>query len=232
MSANQDKIWEYFQNENKDSFLEAKGRYKFLVSNLKEKSKVLNIGVGDGGLEKISSSKVDIYALDPSYTSISYLKNEFSERKDNFKVGYSQSIPFEDFCFDFVVMSEVLEHLEDDILHMTLAEVGRVLKPNGKFVITVPFEEKLSDNTAVCPCCEHVFHRWGHVHSFSIDSLSKLIVDNGFVIDKLQVRAFPNYERKGIVNFIKSILRFVLGGLRVKLAQPNIFIIARKSDAV
>jgi glycosyltransferase involved in cell wall biosynthesis/SAM-dependent methyltransferase len=48
----------------------------------------------------------------------------------------SNRLPFRDECFDRVLMSEVLEHLEDD--RGALAEVHRVLKPGGILAISVP----------------------------------------------------------------------------------------------
>ncbi len=70
-----------------------------------------------------------------------------------------------------VVMSEVLEHLEDDVLSATLAEVRRVLVECGIFIGTVPANENLRLNAVVCPCCNETFHRWGHVRTFSEASL-------------------------------------------------------------
>jgi len=90
-------------------------------------------------------------------------------------VGYSQNIPFESESFDCVIMTEVLEHLSDEELELTLVEVRRVLKPNGRFLGTVPADENLELNKVVCPFCGKVFHRWGHMQSFSKERLYKLL---------------------------------------------------------
>lgn len=45
-------------------------------------------------------------------------------------------LPYPDNTFDAVIISEVLEHLDDDVL--ALREAYRVLKPGGVVVITVP----------------------------------------------------------------------------------------------
>jgi ubiquinone/menaquinone biosynthesis C-methylase UbiE len=50
--------------------------------------------------------------------------------------GDAQELPFEDAAFDKVLMSEVLEHLEDD--GRALREVRRVLRPGGVLAISVP----------------------------------------------------------------------------------------------
>jgi len=46
------------------------------------------------------------------------------------------NLPYADGTFDAVILSEILEHLEDDVLG--LREAYRVLKPGGVVVITVP----------------------------------------------------------------------------------------------
>jgi ubiquinone/menaquinone biosynthesis C-methylase UbiE len=50
--------------------------------------------------------------------------------------GSLYSIPAPDGAFDKAVLSEVLEHIPDDV--RALREVGRVLKPGGLLAITVP----------------------------------------------------------------------------------------------
>ncbi|HWP34236.1 MAG TPA: methyltransferase domain-containing protein [Thermodesulfobacteriota bacterium] len=45
-------------------------------------------------------------------------------------------LPFADGTFDHVVLIDVLEHLDDE--QPLLREVARVLKPNGRLIVTVP----------------------------------------------------------------------------------------------
>ena len=46
-------------------------------------------------------------------------------------------LPFKDCSFDNVFSSEVIEHIDN--LDEILDEINRVLKPNGKFMLTTPF---------------------------------------------------------------------------------------------
>lgn len=228
---NQDKIWDYFQNDMKESFDGALPRLSFLCGQLEKGEKVLNIGVGNGAFEKLAkTSGLDIHSLDPSEKSIENIRKILKISDDKAKIGYSQTIPFDGDFFDAVVMSEVLEHLSDDISEQTFLEVKRVLKEGGSFLITVPFNEILSSNNVICPNCESVFHRWGHLQSFTKESLQVLIERAGFVVKKNEIRCFPDWSRKGVGNTIKSILRYVLGRFGVGIAQANIFLIARRKE--
>lgn len=173
----QTKIWDYFQNDEEigDAAFNARPRYEFLAQQISPEMRVLNIGVGRGGLEAILLKKgVQVSSLDPGENAIDRLRKQFG-LGEQAKVGYSQAIPFPDHQFDIVVMSEVLEHLSDDVLVATLAEVQRVLKVGGRFVGTVPADENLLDNRVVCPHCGERFHRWGHLQSFSDERLSTIL---------------------------------------------------------
>lgn len=176
-SVNQTKIWEHFQNDlcAAEIAFSARPRYELLAGKCSPNSKVLNVGVGAGGLETILVAMgVDVSCLDPSERSVESLRSRLG-LGEKARVGFSQSMPFPDGVFDVVVMSEVLEHLGDEVLRLTLAEVGRVLRRGGRFVGTVPADENLAESQVVCPQCGVLFHRWGHLQSFSEERLRRLL---------------------------------------------------------
>lgn len=177
----QEKIWEHFQSEDVvGSFVNNKNRLNVLANMVKKgEKKILNIGVGNGLLESLLKSRgYEVFSLDPSERAIISLRKKLSLSKSSAKVGYSQDIPFADGSFDVVFMSEVIEHLDDEVLEKTLLEVIRVLKPTGRYLGTVPADENLKENDALCPKCGHLFHRWGHVQSFSKNKLMKVLGPN------------------------------------------------------
>ena len=222
---NQEKIWDHFQNNDEmgDAFINALPRYEFLAKQIKSGMTVLNIGVGRGGLESILIKKgILVNCLDPSKETIDRLRKQY-DLGVRAQVGFSQSMPFQDSEFDVVIMSEVLEHLTDDVLHSTLGEVRRVLKPGGFFIGTVPANERLMDNQVVCPHCGESFHRWGHVQSFSLLRLREILSSNNFTVKRIETRVFPDWRRRGLKNFIKSSIRYVLGRTGALIASPNIF---------
>jgi len=175
----QTKIWDYFQNNEAvgDVVFNARPRYEFLAQQIAPGMRVLNIGVGRGGLEAILVKKgVLVSSLDPSENAIHGLRKQYA-LGDSAKVGFSQAIPFPDRQFEVVVMSEVLEHLADDVLNATLGEIRRVLSQGGRFIGTVPADENMLDNRVMCPHCGESFHRWGHLQRFSEERLITVLTD-------------------------------------------------------
>ena len=225
----QQTIWNYFQgDEGESSFSGSIPRYRYLAKKIQRGKRVLNIGVGRGGLEKLLlDTGAEVYCLDPSEKAIDLIRSKFT-LGENAKVGFSQQIPFDENSFEYVVMTEVLEHLDDSVLSATMSEVRRVLVAGGKFIGTVPAHENLLSNQVICPCCGLVFHRWGHVQSFTSVSLKEVLEVNYFNLVKVRFKAFPDWQRSGVINFFKSFLRWVLGIFGYTLAMPNLYFEASK----
>lgn len=226
----QSKIWEYYQSQaGHDRFALSTPRYRFIARKITSGSRVLNIGVGRGGLEALLVRKgIDISSLDPSQTSIDAIKSLGLGEKA--KVGYSQNIPFLADTFDVVVMSEVLEHLDNTILNETLFNVRRVLKNGGMFIGTVPANEKLQNSEVICPDCKKTFHRWGHVQTFSLERMQEILKEHSFGPVHVKYAAFPDWQRRGIINHLKSVVRWALGSIGNALAKPNIYFKAYKQE--
>lgn len=90
-----------------------------------------------------------------------------------------EDLPFSDQYFDAVILGEVLEHLREDI--RALENIRRVLKPEGKLIVSLPF---FND-------CEE-----GHMRIHSPESGKRLLAMGGFsVCDYL--------ERPGFFSLIK-----------------------------
>lgn len=223
----QDRIWEAYQNEPGLQAMGCRdgGRIRFIAKRIRPPCHVLNIGVGLGNLERVLLDKgVDVYSLDPSETSIERLKSDLGDRA---RVGYSQEIPFPDGTFDRVVMTEVLEHLSEDVFEATLGEVARVLKPGGRFIGSVPADENLVDSLVICPHCGERFHRWGHQQSFSEADLRRSLesVFPKVSVDRIFFADFRNLNWKGKLS---SLLKMLQARLGRKGSNQNFYFSARR----
>jgi ubiquinone/menaquinone biosynthesis C-methylase UbiE len=228
IDMNQEAIWDFFQNEGVASFGESYGRLRFLTNKFTKKERVLNIGVGAGFFEQLAKEKgIDIYCIDPSEKAIDKLKNTIGDERAI--VGYSQDMKFPDCYFDGVVMSEVLEHLDSDVIERTLKEVKRILKPQGIFIGTVPFNENLTEYQVVCPCCSEKFHRWGHLQSFTFEKLGSLFNVAELNVE-LKLKLFTTWKSlnwKGKLSAFVNSLFFKIG---FKKSGLNIYFEATKSQ--
>ncbi len=223
----QDKIWNHFQNTDKSVFKDSWGRLKSISNDIDKSERVLNIGIGNGIFEIICITKgIDIYALDPDNSAIEKLKRRY-KLGNKAKVGQCQKIPFADEMFDVIVMSEVIEHLEAEVITETLNEVLRTLKKNGRLIGTVPAKERLEQNVVVCPDCGKQFHRWGHLQSFDIENIKNLLQHN-FIVETISIRYFPSWKTMNWKTRIETILMLMFRFFGANIKNENIYFIARK----
>ena len=122
------------------SFLESiRGQ---LFSNwIGKNKKVLDLGGRDGTLTKHFIEKNHVTLADIDENALEYAKKNY--KVETMKVDLNQSLQFKDNSFDVVVMAEVLEHLPYP--NITLGEIKRVLKTNGKFIGNLPLAYHLKD---------------------------------------------------------------------------------------
>ena len=224
----QDRIWEHFQNEGAEAFKQCAGRLGFLARQIPVGSRVLDIGVGSGVFEAIAIQRgLDVYGLDPSERSIDLLQRRHG-LGEKAKVGYSQSIPFEDNTFDYIVVSEVLEHLTDEILAATLDEVQRVLVPGGRLLGSVPSREVLVGQQVICPCCATPFHRWGHMQSFTPQRMHEMLSGN-LIVERIGERPFVSFSHLNWKGKIAAAIRITASQLGIRGSEDHLWFVARKA---
>lgn len=240
LQKQQDEIWDYYENENKDGFLTNYGRLKYLITYIKKTEKrninnvkVLDIGIGNGDLEELAVKEgIAIYALDPNAEAIENLRKKLGSRvkadlTERFVVGYSQSNPFKNDFFDYVIISEVIEHLEEDIMTGTLLEIQRILKKGGKVIGTVPANENLKESECYCPYCRKKFHKVGHINSFTEHDIKELLNLN-FKVLKIVSRRFPNYHLYNMKGKLYHIIITALRIFGIHSGQETIFWVGQK----
>jgi SAM-dependent methyltransferase len=228
----QRNIWEFYQKEKVDSFSGAAPRLEGLVRAVFRLARrrgiknpaVLNIGVGNGYLEELILNGGGIaYSVDPDERALVRL----TEKGVKCHVGRIEQLPIADNTLDFVVVSEVLEHLDDAERGKGLAEIRRVLKRGGFIIGTVPYRETLEQNVTICPHCGEVFHRWGHKKAFELADIRKELSPH-FHVERVTRTAFVSLSRGSMLGSLKSLLRFVLAKFGEAIAMPSISFVGRK----
>jgi len=229
---NQEKIWDYFQNEGVDAFSDSKVRLGFLFRKALriargKRLRVLNIGAGNGWMERqCLEVGWKTYSLDPNESTIENLLRQGVLGK----VGFIESIPFDTDVFDVVFCSEVLEHLSDRQLESGLNEISRVLVNTGFLIGSVPYMENLSTNITVCPGCGKIFNRWGHLQTFDKRRIQIVLRGGNLVTSEMGKYAFLDFRKGTLRNKVGLMLHWGLGKMGLAIASPSLYFVARKSS--
>lgn len=96
--------------------------------------RILDIGAGKGSVAQrvLEASKgAEVYAVEPNEKKVAAIKRNFPAIRSS--VAGAESLPFPDSYFDKAYTTMALHHFAD--LDKALAELTRVLKPGGSFVI-------------------------------------------------------------------------------------------------
>jgi ubiquinone/menaquinone biosynthesis C-methylase UbiE len=110
-----------------------------LPLNKTRQDRILDIGCGTGIILKLLENFGVSYGAECSPDAIQFLRH----RGLNLIVqsDVDQSVPFKDNTFSAITCLDVLEHLDNDL--KLLKEMGRVCKPGGHVILTVPAFEIL-----------------------------------------------------------------------------------------
>lgn len=107
------------------------------MANIKTGAKVLDVGCGSGNLtltaKRYAGLSGSVYGIDASPEMIDVARQNAKRTGIDamFDVGLIEKLPFEDSTFDVVISRLVMHHLPDDLKQQALAEIFRILKPEG-----------------------------------------------------------------------------------------------------
>lgn len=98
--------------------------------------KMLDVGCGEGYYVRDAMNEgINAYGIDISTHAI---ENALAEVKDRITFGSITEIPFADEEFDVMTAFDVIEHIHPKDTLNVVAEIRRVLKPDGNIIITTP----------------------------------------------------------------------------------------------
>lgn len=169
--------------------------------------KILDLGCADGSLLEPLAKKNLVFGVE---ITESLSQKTRAKGLNVVKADLEKGIPFGSKTFDIVVAAQIIEHIVNT--DFFLAECNRVLKKNGKLVLSVP-----NINTLFSPLILFLFdypppsssrYRSHHVRDFTFSTLKIALKNNCFVIKK----------RRGVVIYIPQFsyffkLRSFLGDL-------------------
>jgi 2-polyprenyl-3-methyl-5-hydroxy-6-metoxy-1,4-benzoquinol methylase len=224
-------VWSHFQGTGQSyGFVGSHGRHAHLLRKIARlcagaAPTVLNVGIGDGNFERQSLKRGWLIStLDPDEQAV----QSICKAGVDAKAGSITAIPWANEQFDFVVVSEVLEHLTPEQRSKAIQEIHRTLKPGGRLIGTVPFQENLNLAITVCPQCNHVFHRWGHTTSFDLETMRKELAI-AFSDIQCYRAALVEFAGRNLTGKAKSLARWILGKFGAAITVPSLVFLARKT---
>lgn len=169
-----------------------------LQRHVSPKDHCLDVGCGDGGTSGgwLQAHTAKYLGVDISESALAVARERGLDVE---QIGDAAELPLADASFDCVVCTEVLEHLFEP--QVALAEIHRVLRPEGRLIITVPNVAHWRNRLDLA-----LLGRWNprgdnlspeqpwrdpHVRFFSLASLSRLV----------EMSAFEVMERGGHAQF-------------------------------
>jgi SAM-dependent methyltransferase len=146
--------------------LEHVHRYAFAASLAR--GRVLDLGCGAGyGSQILAAGSECVVGLDFDPRVLRFSAERFAvEGSVSFVAGDATTLPFAASCFDTVVCFEAIEHVRDG--EQLVAEAARVLRPNGRFLVSSPVG---SEHRRTYPSHSNPFH----VHEYEVDELQTML---------------------------------------------------------
>lgn len=166
--------------------------------------KILEVGCGDGFYLHILSSlgikKLFLTGCDVDKNALKSARRNLKGRKIKLlQADLMKKLPFRTKLFNKIIMSEVCEHLPDDV--KGLREVKRVMKKGGSLVVTVPNANYPLLWDPVNWVLERLFRThvrngfwsgiWNqHLRLYKLEEIKKVVKRAGFDVKKVESLTF------------------------------------------
>ena len=199
----------------------------YLDKNIR-KMRILDIGTGHGGIANYIAS------LDNEVISVD-VKNGVSletEQLFELKIVENEILPFENESFDIVISNHVIEHLNNQHLH--LREIYRVLKSDGvcyfaapnRYFIHEPHFDMFFIHYLPKDPARKIFTKLGKTEFVDMNGYHKtkrMLRDEGFIIEEYTVKIL-NYPGRF---YMKTPLKIRYPSFLKTISPTNIFILSK-----
>ncbi len=196
-------------------------RAAWLVKKLNPSSndRILDAGCGDGYylflLNRLDLN-IKLVGVDADEKALASAAQNLKDKQIKLVRGDVSNLPFAKDIFDGVILSEVLEHLNNDAI--ALAEARRVLQPGGKLVVSVPNLNYPFLWDPVNWCLQRLFNShikrgfwagiWNqHLRLYTQNELKKVLKDAG--LKNVKVETLTHYCLPFNHHLINLVARFL-----------------------
>jgi len=168
--------WEQMSKSIRKRNIYVVARYELILDLIKDDiggKKILDLGCGDGALSYLlGKGGANVTGVDSLGEVINFAKQKCKNIGNiNFLVVSAYKLPFEDEEFDYIISSDVIEHLSYP--GKMLFEIKRVWNRKGEIVITTPikFTEKPLDKMHYQEFFENEFEQLLEKHFENIKTI-------------------------------------------------------------
>ena len=198
-----------------------------LLSKYFTGGKLIDIGCLDSLIPvmmKIKHPSSEVYGLDHAEEAIKFLQQEYPMvtylKRDLYNTGFPKEY------FNYAIMGEVIEHLEDP--EKAIKEAMRILKPRGTLALSTPMNEAVESGAV-----DGIHHLW----SFEVKDIKQILSQFGKVKVTIKnyskdkkatnaIKQFLSWEKKNKVEWLASELvlaskKYLFAGTLDAVARVN-----------
>lgn len=191
------ELFDYFGAEQLSQNERRRNYYILKHFPVRQGETILEIGSGRGWFSlEMAKRGFDITAVDLSQKNLDIIKEKSNRIKTHY--GSADNLPFIEEKFDWIVLNEVLEHLEYP--GHVIKHISKFLTPQGKLFISVPYKENIVQE--LCIHCHRMTPRSAHLHSFNKKSLKRLSAENGFFIINSFTYLHKLFTKTGLISIL------------------------------
>lgn len=143
----------------------------------KQVTKIIDVGTGSGDFVQVLKEifpKAQITGIDPNSESLQEASRKYPDV--SFSEMSAENLEFSENTFDLASISMALHHLPD--IQKALAEMQRIVKPNGWIIVNELFSDNLNASQEV--------HKMFHHFRSKIDRLTGINHSETFVKEEIQ----------------------------------------------
>jgi len=229
------RFWNYYADRPHVYFSSAFGRsiLRQFRPWLRPGLRALDYGCGSGGLiAALLEAGIQAGGVEANHSARDKIDASFSGRPNFLGVWaaeHARSAPELAGRFDVVFLVEVIEHLDDAALVMTLSALKSLLAPGGWLICTTPNDEDIDAAMVFCPASGKVFHPMQHVRSWTAETLTARLAAAGLGDTRSWTTDFGAdlklFPRQWAVRSAKRLMRF-------PYKDPHLVAIGRVAERV
>lgn len=167
-------------------------KFDAVRSEISGSGRLLDFGCGPGTFLGTLEGDRSVLGVDLSEEQIAYAQRRYGAPNRRFECVKDGRLPYDDGEFDAVVLIEVIEHLEPVDVQQIFGEAWRVLKPEGRIVVTTP------NYRSLWPILEWFVNRLGklsyadqHINRYVGGRLRRELDQSGFA--NVRVKSFQRF---------------------------------------